>query len=70
MMANMTHVVHIDYIKMLIFLCNVIFYDEDGDYEGVFLQKVPRRVEQEEEMIFVVNVQSEYSFRPKDILAI
>ena len=44
------------------------FDDENGDYERVFLQKVPRRLKEEEEMIFVVNEQSEYSFSPKDIL--
>ena len=56
--------------RTLKYIARVDGYDEeDGDYEGVFLEKVPKRFE-DEEMTFVVNEKSEYSFSPKDILAI
>ena len=56
--------------RTLKYIARVDGYDEEnGDYEGVFLEKVPKRFE-DEKMTFVVNEKLEYSFSRNDILAI
>ena len=42
---------------------------EDNDYEGVFLEKVPQKLEDDDDnQTFVVNDETAYSFTGTDIL--
>ena len=57
--------------RTLKYIARIDRYDEeDKDYEGVYLEKVPQKLgEETEELKFVIKEGSEYSFGATDIVA-
>ena len=55
--------------RCLRYVARIDTYDhEDDDYEGVFLEKLPARLGDYNEVIFIVNEKDRYSFAASDIL--
>ena len=55
--------------RPLKYIARINKYDEqDNDYEGVFWEKVPQKLEDHDSQTFIVNDEMVYSFAATDIL--